>query len=120
MTPWTRRTLSLALAALCLLAALPAHAGRMASRSDETAGDARARSLEDARALLAREDVARALADHGLSASEVDQRLDQLSDEDLATLASNLDQVQAAGAVPNYIWILLGIFLAVSILVLIF
>ena len=60
-----------------------------------------------------------ALAAHGLSAAEVDQRLGRLSDQDLQSLASNLDQIQAAGTVPKYIWILLAIFLAVSIIVLI-
>jgi hypothetical protein len=51
---------------------------------------------------------------------EIQQRLTRLSDEDLHRLATNLDQVQAAGNVPQYIWILLAIFLAVSILVMIF
>jgi hypothetical protein len=113
------RRLVLALATLWLVPALPLEAGLRASRAEEAPSASRARDVQDARAFLARADVAQALAAHGLSAEEVDHRLDQLSDEDLTTLAANLDQVQAAGAVPNYIWILLGIFLAVSIIVLI-
>ncbi len=114
------RRLTLALASLWLLPVIPLAAGVVASRTEEAPSASRARHLEDARALLAREDVAQALAAHGLSAEDVDQRLDRLSDEDLTALAANIDQVQAAGNVPKYIWILLAIFLAVSILVLIF
>ena len=71
-------------------------------------------------ASLARQEVAGALAAHGLSAEEVEQRVAQLSAEDLSTLAANLDQIQAAGAVPNYIWILLAILIGVTILVTVF
>ena len=71
-------------------------------------------------ASLARQEVADALAAHGLSAEEVEQRVAQLSAEDLSALAANLDQIQAAGAVPNYIWILLAILIGVTILVTVF
>ena len=67
-------------------------------------------------ASLARQEVASALAAHGLSAEEVEQRVAQLSAEDLSALAANLDQIQAAGTVPNYIWILLAILIGVTIL----
>ena len=69
---------------------------------------------------LARDEVAQALAANGLSAEEVEQRLARLSAEDLSALAANVEQIQAAGQVPNYIWILLGILLAVTIVVTIF
>ena len=68
-------------------------------------------------ASLARQEVREALAAHGLSLEEVDQRIEQLSPEDLSRLAANLDQIQAAGAVPNYIWILLAILIGVTIIV---
>ena len=42
--------------------------------------------------------------------------LAQLSSEDVRRLAANLEQVQAAGSVPEYVWILLAAFLAVSTL----
>jgi hypothetical protein len=71
-------------------------------------------------ASLARQEVADALAAHGLSAEEVEQRVAQLSAEDLSALAANLDQIQAAGAVPKYIWILLAILIGVTILVTVF
>ena len=64
--------------------------------------------------------MAQALAAHGLRPEEIEGRLAELSPEDLRSLAANVEQVQAAGNVPNYIWILLGIFLAVSILAAVF
>jgi hypothetical protein len=102
-----------------LVAAPRATAGHIPSKGDDTASAARARDLQGVKDVLAREEVGRALAAHGLSKDEVAQRLDRLSDEDLASLAANVDQIQAAGDVPKYIWILLAIFLAVSIIVLI-
>jgi len=71
-------------------------------------------------ASLARKEVADALAAHGLSREEVEHRVMQLSEEDLSALAANLDHIQAAGAVPNYIWILLAILIGVTILATVF
>ena len=86
------------------------NAAPVSSHADRTA-------IQDS---LARQEVAEALAAHGLSAEEVQQRLAQLSAEDLSVLAANLDQIQAAGAVPNYIWILLAILIGVTIIVTVF
>jgi predicted PurR-regulated permease PerM len=67
--------------------------------------------------VLVQEQVADALASFGLSTDEVESRLAKLSDEDIRHLASNLDQIQAAGEqVPEYIWWLAGGLLAVLIL----
>jgi len=78
------------------------------------------RDMRKVQDLLARNEVARVLVERGLGSEDVEHRLARLSDDDLRSLAANVDQIQAAGAVPHYIWILLGIFLAVSILVMIF
>jgi len=98
-----------------------AQAGVIPSRADEgdpvPGPDADRAKVRD---VLARQEVAEALAAHGLRAEEVERRLAQLSPEDLRSLARNVDQVQAAGNVPNYIWILLGILLAVTILATVF
>jgi hypothetical protein len=85
--------------------------------SKAEASPTRDADLAQIRDVLARQEVARALADRGLASEEVEERLARLSDEDLRALA---EQIQAAGAVPEYIWILLGVFLAVSILVMVF
>ena len=54
--------------------------------------------------------------EQGLSPGETQQRLAQLSAEDLRTLAANTDQIRAAGRVPNYIWWLLAALIAVTII----
>jgi hypothetical protein len=60
------------------------------------------------------------LSARGLLPSDVERRLAQLSDEDLRSLASNLNQIQAAGDVPHYIWVLLAVAIVVWILVTLF
>jgi hypothetical protein len=107
------------LAALFLGPSPPASAEPIGSKAEDAAVS-RPADLAAVRQALGREDVARALAAHGLSAEEVDERLDRLSDEDVRRLAANVSQIQAAGNVPEYIWILLAVFLAVSILAMIF
>jgi hypothetical protein len=97
-------------------AASSAAAGTIPSR----AADARESDLATVETFLAREEVAQALIASGLSGPEAEQRLARLSTEDLAALAANVEQIQAAGQVPNYIWILLGILLGVTILATIF
>jgi hypothetical protein len=114
-----RRLLTVLLIAIVLLPAMPASAERIASRGED-ADAARPASLAHVREALSRAEVARALEAQGLSAGEVEQRLTQLSAEDLQRLAANLDQIQAAGRVPDYVWILLAVFLAVSTLAIIF
>ena len=114
-----RRFVFLLSVAFLLGSALPAAAERIASRTEGPAAS-RAADLARVSDVVARDEVARALLALGLSPVEAEQRLERLSGEDLRRLAGNLDQVQTAGNVPNYIWILLGIFLAVSILAIIF
>jgi len=88
--------------------------------ADALAAASREADLARVGALLAREDVARALASRGLAPTDAEERLARLSDEDLRSLAANVEQIQAAGDVPKYIWILLAVFLAVSILAVVF
>ena len=103
-----------ALAAVLLISPVFAWASAIPSSGE---ADRDVRKVQD---LLARNEVARVLVERGLGSEDVQQRLARLSDEDLRLLAANVEQIQAAGEVPRYIWILLGIFLAVSILVMIF
>ena len=109
------------LAGLSLALALPgiAAAGAIPSKAEPDA-PAAASDLVRVETVLARQEVAQALAAHGLRPEEVNQRLAELSPQDLRSLAAHVDQVQAAGKVPNYIWILLGILLAVTILAAVF
>ena len=68
----------------------------------------------------ARQVVADLLRDHGLSEEQVQQRLAELSDEDVLQLSQHASQIQEGGAPPNYIWILLGALLVVVILTTLF
>lgn len=109
------------LALLALLAlAVPSTAGPIPSKA--AGGPAVDPEQDRARveAFLARAEVTRALAAHGLAADEIEHRVAQLSAQDLSALAANLDQIQAAGDVPNYIWILLAILMVVTILATVF
>jgi hypothetical protein len=106
--------------ALILLALVSVAAPSMGGPIPSKAADSRESDLATIESFLARDEVAQALAAQGLSADEVEQRLARLSAEDLSALAANVDQIQSAGAVPNYIWILLAILMGVMILATIF
>jgi hypothetical protein len=114
-----RRLLTAFSTAIVLLPGAVASAERIASR-DESAAAAHPAELAQVRAALSHPEVAKALEAQGLSPTEIEQRLAKLSSEDLQRLSANLDQIQAAGNVPNYVWILLAAFLAVSTLAIIF
>ncbi|MDX1642731.1 MAG: PA2779 family protein [Thermoanaerobaculia bacterium] len=67
------------------------------------------------------EAVVQAIEAHGFTVDQVHARLAQLSPEELQQLSTQVDQLQAAGLQPpRYIWILLGILIAVVILATIF
>jgi hypothetical protein len=71
--------------------------------------------------VLEREEVVRALAAHGFGHDAIENRLARLSPHEVHAFAGNLEQLQAAGVdVPQYIWILLAVFLGVLILAAIF
>lgn len=66
---------------------------------------------------VAHEEVAKALAAHGFNQEQVNQRLAQLSPQDLHQLAQNLDQIQAAGLTKQeWSWIAIA---AIAVIVLI-
>jgi hypothetical protein len=98
------------LAAPSLAAPIPS---RAADRPTLAASEPDRAAIE---AFLAREDVARALAAHGLTSEEAEARLARLSAADVSALAANLQQIQAAGEVPHYIWVLLAILIGVTII----
>ena len=91
----------------------------------KTARDQSAQSLhadlEVICGVVERADVIAAIESHGFSADEVHQRLAQLSPQEVHQFASQIGQLQAAGTdPPNYIWILLAVFLGVLILTAVF
>jgi uncharacterized protein with beta-barrel porin domain len=110
------RVIALLLVVAGLLPPVDAGAGRLPSRADDAAAASRQADLAKVQDLVAQSVVREALAAQGLSPAEAQRRLAQLSAEDLRSLAAQTDQIQAAGRVPQYIWILLAILIAVTIL----
>lgn len=103
--------------ALLFTVQVPALAAPIPSEAEDNAVADREADEAVVQDVLVQEQVADALASFGLSTDEVESRLAKLSDEDIRHLASNLDQIQAAGEqVPEYIWWLAGGLLAVLIL----
>ena len=117
----SRRSI-LAVLALSLIA-LPCTPGIAApapskSRPGQSVGERQA-DLASIQEFLDRDDVRGALAARGLSEGEISDRLARLSDQDVASIADNLDQVQAAGAMNrDTMWIVIYILLGVLLIVL--
>lgn len=90
-------------------AAIPAFAGPVPSKTvADQSIDQRTADLAVVRDAVANEQVAKALTDRGFTSEQVNQRLAQLSPQDLHQLAQNVDQVQAAGLTRQE-WIYIGI-----------
>ena len=70
------------------------------------------------RSVVENEQVAAALASHGFTQEQVNQKLGQMSQQDLHQLARNLDQLQAAGLTrQEWIWIGVGALAALILVV---
>ena len=113
-----KRSVSIALALMIALVAIPSFAGPVPSKTAANQSlESRAADLALVRDVAANEQVAQVLAARGFTQEQVNQRLAQLSPQDLHQLAQNLDQLQAAGLTQQqWIWIGIGA-LAVLILV---
>ena len=99
--------------------AVPTFAGPMPSKALPNQSLAsRNADLALVRTVAANEQVARVLAEHGLTQQQVSQKLAQLSPQDLHQLAQNLDQIQAAGLTQQeWIWIGIGALAALILVV---
>jgi ribosomal silencing factor RsfS len=102
------------------VASIPAFAAPMPSKAIANQSlDARAADLALVRDVAENEQVARLLAAHGLTQEQVNQRLAQLSNQDLHQLAQNLNQLQAAGLTrQEWTWVLAGAVVVLLIIVL--
>lgn len=114
-----RRVVLAGLGFLALIAVLTPPVQALPAPSKTAADQAlaeRARDLAALDAVLDQEVVTEVLADHGFTRQEVNQRLAQLSPEELNVLASQVEQLQAAGQrVPSYIWVLIAVLIVVAI-----
>ncbi|MCU1229502.1 MAG: hypothetical protein JWO97_2386 [Acidobacteria bacterium] len=99
--------------------AVPSFAGPVPSKTAANQSlDSRAADLALVRDVVTNEQVATALAARGLTPEQVNQRVAQLSPQDLHQLAGNLDQLQAAGLTrQEWIWIGIGALAALILVI---
>lgn len=108
----------LAVVLAVLASAAPSVASQTPSKTaDDQTLEQREIDLAQLREIVAQPDVAEVIARQGFTTDEVNERLAQLTPEDIHTLSTQLDELQAAGAgVPTYVWILIAVALGVWIL----
>lgn len=119
MSKSSLRSVLFVLALVVVFAAIPAFAGPAPSKTAANQSiESRDADLSFVRNVAANEQVARVLAANGFTQEEVNQRLAQMSSQDLHQLANNLDQLQAAGLTrQEWIWIGIGALAALILVV---
>ena len=115
----SKRLIFIVLVLVTALAAVPVFAGPVPSKTAANQSlDQRAADIAVVRDVLSHDEVAKALEARGLTRQQVDQKLAQLSPQDLHQLAQNLDQLQAAGLTrQEWIWIGIGALAALILIV---
>src|ERR1041385_4766244 len=100
------------------MAAVPMFAGPVPSKTAANQSlDQRTADIAVVRDVLSHDEVAKALEARGFTRDQVDQKLAQLSPQDLHQLAQNLDQLQAAGLTQQqWIWIGIGALAAIILI----
>ena len=106
-------------ALLVVFTAIPALAGPVPSKTAANQSlESRDADLTVVRNVAANEQVAAVLAANGFTQEEVDQRLAQMSSQDLNQLAQNLEQLQPAGLTrQEWIWIGVGALAALILVI---
>ena len=106
------------LLALVALIALPTFASPAPSKAIANQSiDSRAADLAMVRDVVGNDQVAAVLAAHGFTQEQVNQRISQLSSQDLHQLAQNLNQVQAAGLThQQWVWVGIGALAAIILI----
>ena len=109
---------SIILFVVLAIASIPAFAAPAPSKAVANQSlDSRAADLAVVRDVVSNQQVATVLASRGFTQEQVNEKLAQLSPQDLHQLAQNLRQVQAAGiTTQQWTWILIG---AVAVLIII-
>ena len=119
MTNRLSRPVFFVIVLLVACAAIPAFAGPVPSKTAVNQSlDSREADLTVVRDIAANDQVAALLTAHGFSSDEVNQRLAQMSPQDLHQLAQNLEQLQPAGLTrQEWIWIGIGALAALILVV---
>ena len=104
---------------LLTFAAIPALAGPVPSKTAANQSiDSRDADLAVVRAVAANEQVAAVLTAHGFTQEQIEQRLAQMSPQDLHQLSQNLEQLQPAGLTrQEWIWIGIGALAALILVI---
>lgn len=115
----SRKSILLVVALLFVFAAIPAFAGPAPSKTAANQSiESRDADLALVRDVAANDQIASILAANGFSKDEVNQRLAQMSSQDLHQLAQNLDQLQPAGLTrQEWIWIGIGALAALILVI---
>lgn len=106
-------------ALLLVCAAIPAFAGPVPSKTAANQSlESREADLTTVRSIAADEQVAAVLTANGFTQAEVEQRLAEMSPQDLHQLAQNLEQLQPAGLTrQEWIWIGIGALAALILVI---
>ena len=115
----SKRLVFLVLILVAALAAVPVFAGPVPSKTAANQSlDQRSADIAVVRDVLSHDEVAKALEARGFTRQQVDQKLAQLSPQDLHQLAQNLDQLQAAGLTrQEWLWVALGAIAALILVI---
>ena len=113
------RSVLFVVALLVVFAAIPALAGPVPSKTAVNQSlESRDADLSVVRSVAANEQVAAVLAANGFTQEEVEQRLAQMSSQDLNQLSQNLEQLQPAGLTrQEWIWIGVGALAALILVI---
>ena len=106
--------LALLFAAAALAPAVQALPAPSKTAPDQTLAE-RESDLATLASVLDQEEVAAALAAQGFTREEANLRLAQLAPEELAALASQVEQLQAAGQWPWWIWLIVAGVIVIAI-----
>jgi sensor c-di-GMP phosphodiesterase-like protein len=114
-----KRSALVVLILMVALVAVPTFAAPVPSKTAANQSLAtRDADLALVRDVAANEQVAKVLAARGFTQEQVNQKIAQLSPQDLHQLAQNLDQLQAAGLTQQeWIWIGIGALAALILIV---
>ena len=115
----TRKSLFFVVVLLLTLAAIPAIAGPVPSKTAANQSiDSRDADLAVVRSVAANDQVSAVLTSHGFTQEQIDQRLAKMSSQDLHQLAQNLEQLQPAGLTrQEWIWIGIGALAALILVI---
>jgi hypothetical protein len=115
----SRKSVFLLVVLLLTFAAIPALAGPVPSKTTANQSlESRDADLALIRSVAANEQVAAVLSQHGFTQAQIDERLAQMSPQDLHQLAQNIEQLQPAGLTrQEWIWIGIGALAALILVI---